>query len=278
MESFRDRVVVVTGASSGIGRATACAFAREGAHVHLVDIDEEGGAAALESVRRLGARGEFHRADCTSFEEISELSQRIFDVEHRVHVLMNNAGIGHSSSFDSLKIEDWRRVLDINLYGVIHGVQAFVPRMLEQGAPAHVVNTSSGLGLFAVPTLGPYVASKYAVVGLTESLHMELAPRGITFTALCPGIIDTDIVRRAQIGGDAKPLHQKAVDFYRNRGASPDRVAADVLKAIRKKRLIQPSPESQVLPGWLLRRVTASGFAKLTGLGLMRVLEKGARG
>jgi short-subunit dehydrogenase len=128
--------------------------------------------------------------------------------------------------------------------------------MLRQGRPAHVVNTASMAGLVASAELAPYCASKFGVVGLSEALNAELAPKGIHVTALCPGIIDTDIVRTATYRGEMAARADRVREFYRSRGAPPEVVAEAALRAIRKRRLIQPAPYSHVLPPWILKRVS----------------------
>ncbi len=266
---LQEKVAVVTGAASGIGRATALRFAKEGAHVHLADRDTDGLADAHQAVAALGRPAWTHLVDVTDPEQLENLAERVFDASGRVDVLMNNAGVAHAGTIESITLEQWDRVLKVNLYGVIHGIHAFLPRMLAQAQPSHIVNTASCLGLFAAPTVAPYCASKFAVVGLTESLAPELRLKGIYVHALCPGIIRTSIVARAPMGGAAHARHGEIQRFYERFGATPEEVAGDVLKAIHSRRVIQLSPSRQVLPLWLLKRI--SGTAQL---GLARALFK----
>src|SRR5439155_24363254 len=128
-----------------------------------------------------------------------------------VDVLQNNAGIGHAGDIEHTTVDDWRRVIEVSLLGVAYGVAAFVPRMLRQGRGAHIVNTASGLGLMPAARMAPYCASKFGVVGMSEALNAELAPRGIHVTALCPGVINTGIgpasvLRRSMAARQAQPL------------------------------------------------------------------------
>jgi NAD(P)-dependent dehydrogenase (short-subunit alcohol dehydrogenase family) len=146
--------------------------------------------------------------------------------------------------------------IGVNLLGVAYGVQAFVPRMLEQGHPATIVNTASMAGLFPVAKMAPYCASKFGIVGMSESLDAELRPRGIRVIALCPGIINTSIVRDGTLRGQLGADQQKIAAFYDKRGVSPDAVAADVLDAIARPRGIVISPPSQVLAPYLLHRLS----------------------
>ena len=153
-------------------------------------------------------------------------------------------------------IEDWQRVISVNMLGVAYGIQAFVPRMLEQGREASVINTASLAGINPAPKMGPYAASKWGIVGLTESLNIELAPLGIHMSAICPGIIDTNIIPTATVRGDLEGKHAKFNDFYATKGVSPDEVADAVLRAIEKHTLIVPVPRRQVQLPYLLHRLS----------------------
>ena len=194
MSEFSGKVVVVTGAGSGIGRATARLFGRLGAKLHVTDIDAEAAAAVATEIGN-GARA--HHVDSSDPAQLETLAQAVYDEDGAVDVLHNNAGIGHAADTDKTTVEDWQRVIGVNLLGVAYGVQAFVPRMRAQGRPAAIVNTASMAGLVAAPTMAPYSASKFGVVGMTESLDAELRPKGITVSAICPGIINTNITRTA---------------------------------------------------------------------------------
>ena len=250
------QIAVVTGAGSGIGRSTALLLGRLGAKVHVTDVDGERAEAVAAEITSAGGSAEAHRLDVTDAGAVDELAGRIFEADSGVDILHNNAGIGHTGYVEDTTLDDWRRVIEVNLMGTIHGVHSFVPRMLRQGRPAHIVNTASMAGLIASAELAPYTASKFAVVGLSEALNAELAPKGIRVTALCPGIIDTDIVRAATYGGEMADRAERVQRFYRERGASPEVVAEAVVRAVRRGRLIQPVPYSHVMPAWILKRVS----------------------
>ena len=252
MAEFSGKVVVVTGAGSGIGRATARLFGRLGARVHVADID----AASAEDAAAEVGDGVAHTVDCADPAAVEALAERVFAEGRGVDVLHNNAGIGHAGDVEQTTMEDWQRVIGVNLLGVAFGVQAFVPRLLEQGRPATIVNTASAAGLFAIPQMAPYCASKFGVVGLTESLSAELRGRGIRVCAVCPGVIDTPIVRNSILRGEPETRRQSIADFYDRRGTSPDEVAEAVLDAVRGGKLIRIVPRAEVGAPWALRRIS----------------------
>jgi NAD(P)-dependent dehydrogenase (short-subunit alcohol dehydrogenase family) len=274
VQDLAGKVVVITGAGSGIGRSTASLLARHGAKVHVADIDEATAQETVRAIEAAGGRGAAHALDVSDAAAVDAFAGRIFAEEGRVDVLHNNAGIGHAGDIASIAFEDWRRVIEVNLLGVAYGVQAFVPRMLEQGRPAAVVNTASQAGIVPAAKLAPYCASKYGVVGLTEALHAELSPQGIRVSAICPGIIDTAIVARSTMRGSVADKQANAVAFYAKRGASPDEVAEAVLATIRKHRLIVPVPRRQVTAPYLLHRLSPRLVQPLARAG-ERIISRG---
>ena len=253
---FRGKVVVITGAGSGIGRATALLFSRLGATVHLVDLDGARAETVRATIEREGGQAVAYAVDCTDPAAMEELAGQVFAEEGGVDVLYNNAGIGHAGDIEDTPLEDWQRVINVNLMSTVHGVHVFVPRLLKQGRPAHIINTASALGLFAVARTAPYSASKFAIVGLTEALDAELSGRGIRVSAICPGIIDTAIVRDGVMRGEMAEKAETTRAFYRNRGTSPEVVAKAVVATVRRPRLVVPVPRWQVTPAWMLKRAS----------------------
>jgi NAD(P)-dependent dehydrogenase (short-subunit alcohol dehydrogenase family) len=261
--NLRGKVAVVTGGGSGIGRATALLLAHHGAVVHLADLNAEGAGKAVREIEAAGGTATAHALDVSDPDAVEAFAEKIFAAEGHVDVLHNNAGIGFGGTIESTTIEDWQRVIGVNLLGVAYGIQAFVPRMLRQGRPASVVNTASQAGLTPSPKMAPYCASKYGVVGLTESLNAELSKRGLHFSAICPGIIDTPIIATGIMRGDVAEKQGKLTEFYDKRGVSPDEVAQAVLRAIEKHILIVPVPRRQVTAPYLLHRISPKLFQAL---------------
>jgi NAD(P)-dependent dehydrogenase (short-subunit alcohol dehydrogenase family) len=236
LESFKEKVAVVTGGGSGIGRALALGLAREGARVVLADLDE----AAMDGVAR-EARGHgvdvlAVRTDVTDLAQVQALADRAWTAFGAVHVLCNNAGVAAWGGLEKATHRDWQWVLGVNLWGVIHGVEAFVPRMIAGGQRGHIVNTASMAGLIASQGLGVYNTSKYAVVGLSETLAKDLKPYGIGVSVLCPMGVETRIresersrpsALRNEPGATETPVELIGPSL------TPDTVAGMVLDAVR---------------------------------------------
>jgi len=241
MESFRDRVAVVTGGGSGIGLALAEGFAREGARVVVADVEESAATAAVEGIRARGGEALALRVDVSDLGQVQALADRAFAHFGAVHVLCNNAGVALHGDLQDMTHRDWEWVLGVNLWGVIHGLEAFLPRMIAQGQPGHVVNTASMAGLIASQGLGVYNTTKYAVVGLSETLQKDLRGYGIGVSVLCPMGVKTAIRQSARNRPDglrnaAAPDSGGEVELI-GRYLEPAHVAERVLRAIVANRL-----------------------------------------
>jgi len=246
------KVAVVTGAGSGIGRAIAQALALNGARVHCADINGEAAAAVAAGL----PDAQEHTLDVSDAAAVGALADAVYERDRRVDLLFNNAGIGHAALMAETELADWRRLIDINLMGVVHGVHAFLPRMLKQSTPSRIVNTASGAGLFPHPRMATYTAVKHAVVGLSTSLAAELEDSKVGVTILCPGIINTAITHHIVTSGETSSYRAQAIAYYEKNGASPDRVAHDLLNDVRRNKLFCLSPRTQVGVGWLLYRMS----------------------
>jgi NAD(P)-dependent dehydrogenase (short-subunit alcohol dehydrogenase family) len=240
IESLRGRTAVVTGGASGIGRALVLALAREGARIVVADRDEAGMGDVVAAVRAGGGEAIAVSTDVADLGQVQALADRAFATFGKVHVLCNNAGVAVWGGLERATHRDWQWVLGVNLWGVIHGVEAFVPRMIAQQEPGHIVNTASMAGLIASQGLGVYNTSKYAVVGLSETLARDLRPYGIGVSVLCPMGVDTRIgdserSRPAALRNDAPPEGDPVTLIGRT--LAPETVAQMVLAAIRNNRL-----------------------------------------
>jgi len=234
------RVAVVTGGASGIGRAMAELFARERAKVVLADIDQHALAAVVQSIKTRGGEALGVPTDVTDLKSVQALAESAFKTFGKVNVLCNNAGVALWGGLETATHRDWQWVLGVNLWGVIHGLEAFVPRMIASKEPGHIVNTASMAGLIASRGLGVYNTSKYAVVGLSETLAKDLRAYGIGVSVLCPMGVATQIResarnRPADLENEA-PGVSEPVELI-GRTLAPAAVAETVLAAIRANRL-----------------------------------------
>jgi NAD(P)-dependent dehydrogenase (short-subunit alcohol dehydrogenase family)/pimeloyl-ACP methyl ester carboxylesterase len=249
--AFAGRLVLVTGAGSGIGRATALSFAEGGATVLAVDIDPSAAARTAELVDLVGGVGHALSADVSDVEAMEHLAKTVAEDHGVVDVLVNNAGIGLAGDFLDTTVEDWRRVLDVNLWGVIHGCRLFGRQMVERGQGGHIVNVASAAGIQPSKGLPAYSTSKAAVLMLSECLRADFAGAGIGVTAVCPGFINTNITRTTRFVGqtaeDDARMRARASDLYRRRGFGPERVADEILRAVRENRAVVPvAPEAKL--------------------------------
>ncbi|MEU1051604.1 SDR family oxidoreductase [Streptomyces sp. NPDC005876] len=250
-DRFGGQLVLVTGAGGGIGRATARAFAEAGARVVAVDRDGEAAARTAELARSSGAPAAWAETTDVSDEQAMEkLAEKVAAEYGVVDVLVNNAGIGLSGSFFDTTPEDWKKVLDVNLWGVIHGCRLFGGRMAERGQGGHIVNVASAAAYQTSRALPAYSTSKAAVLMLSECLRAELAGRGIGVTAVCPGLVDTGITSTAHFAGvdaeEERRLRRRTARLYGLRNYPPEKVARAILDAVVRDRAVVPvTPEAR---------------------------------
>ncbi|WP_055613975.1 SDR family oxidoreductase [Streptomyces phaeochromogenes] len=259
-DRFGGQLVLVTGAGSGIGRATAFAFAEAGARVVAVDRDAESAARTAELSRLIGAPQAWaETVDVSDEQAMEKLAEKVAAEYGVVDVLVNNAGIGLSGSFLDTTSEDWRNVLDVNLWGVIHGCRLFGKQMAERGQGGHIVNTASAAAYLPSRTLPAYSTSKAAVLMLSECLRAELAGQGIGVTAICPGFINTNITSTARFTGvdavEEKRRQKKSARLYGLRNYPPEKVAEAVLRAVVRNQAVVPVT-AEARGGRLMSRFT----------------------
>ncbi|MFF9285289.1 SDR family oxidoreductase [Streptomyces griseosporeus] len=250
-DRFGGQLVLVTGAGSGIGRATAFAFAEAGARVVAVDRDPEGAARTAELARLLGAPEAWaETVDVADEQAMEKLAEKVRTELGVVDVLVNNAGIGLSGGFFDTTTDDWRAVLDVNLWGVIHGCRLFGRQMSERGQGGHIVNIASAAAFQPSRTLPAYSTSKAAVLMLSECLRAELAGEDIGVTAICPGLVNTNITSTARFAGvdpeEEARRQKRTARLYGLRNYPPEKVADAVLRAVVRDEAVVPvTPEAR---------------------------------
>ncbi|MCL4505788.1 MAG: SDR family NAD(P)-dependent oxidoreductase [Chloroflexi bacterium] len=245
MQEFKDKVAVITGAGSGIGRALAARCAHEGMRVVAADVNEHDLNGTVQALRDAGGDAVAVRTDVSKLADVEALAQQTLDAYGAAHVLMNVAGVlGMGTTIWETPLADWEWVLGVNLWGTIHTIRVFVPLMLAQDTECYIVNTASMVGLVSDNPFAPYQVSKYAVVGLAENLYHSLARQDgkIRTSVLCPGLVNTQIMdaeRYARAEQQDAPLEREAI--MRNMrqaaasGMSPEEVAELVFRAIRRE-------------------------------------------
>lgn len=266
---FEGRLVVVTGAGSGIGNATARAFAAQGADLVLADIDADALEGVARQVSRAGGQAAPYRVDVGDAEAMAEFAAAV-RAEHGVaDIVVNNAGIGLAGSFLDTGTAEWERVLDVNLWGVIHGCRLFGSQLVERGEGGHIVNVASMAAYLPTKVLPAYSATKAAVLTLSECLRAEFAAHGVGVSAICPGMVRTNIAGTTTFAGaDEREQRARRADgarLFARRGFPAERVARDIMRAVERDSALVPStPEakaalvlSRLTPG-LLRAAARS--------------------
>jgi NAD(P)-dependent dehydrogenase (short-subunit alcohol dehydrogenase family) len=240
---FRGKSAIVTGAASGIGRSLAIQLAASGASVVLADVNEEGARAVAESIVGAGHRARHAPLDVTDFAAVERLVADVAREHGRLDYMFNNAGILIGGPVESMTAEHWRRIVDVNLLGVIHGVRAAYPRMVSQGT-GHIVNTASLAGIAPSPWIAAYSMTKHAVLGLSASLWGEAFDKGVCVSAACPGFIDTGIFRAATYLSSGP---RSLFDVIGIKPTPADACARAILRGVaRKKPIILVTPETRL--------------------------------
>ena len=255
MDSFNDKGAVITGGASGIGLAVAKQLGARGARLVLADIEQAPLDAAVDAFRTAGVDAHRVICDVRSLDQVNSLAEAAFAAVGGVHLVFNNAGIAIGGPVAEMSHDDWRWVIDVDLWGPIHGVEAFLPRMIEQREGGHMLFTASFAGLVPNVGLGPYCVAKYGVVALAEVLKRELREHGIGVSVLCPMRVGTNIGhsernRAAEYGGPSDgslvPDQDESNDQLAGRVLDVDDVAALTVAAVIADRLyVLPHEESR---------------------------------
>jgi NAD(P)-dependent dehydrogenase (short-subunit alcohol dehydrogenase family) len=248
--TLRGKKCFVTGAASGIGRATAVAAAAQGATLFLTDIDAEGLAGTVATICAAGGSVGSHRAlDIVDFDAVRSFADRIHEETGSLDVVMNIAGISVWGAVEDLEHRHWRKAVEVDLMGPIHVIESFVPQMVRAGRGGHLVNVSSAAGLFGLPAHAAYSAAKFGLRGISEVLRFDLEPHGIFVSLVCPGAVNTGLVETLEIVGVklSESVLQRMRANFRRRAVTPEVAASAILRGIeRKEYLVFTSPDVRV--------------------------------
>ncbi len=247
MKELKNKNCLITGAASGIGRSFALELAKEGMKLYITDINMEGLEKVKNEVEELGIKVYSGKCDVSKFENFETIAKNFYSKLGDVDLLINNAGIAIAGGIKNLEIEDWKRVLDVNLMSIIYSLKVFTPRMLERGS-GHIVNVSSGSGLFGSTEPLPYITSKFAVVGLSEAIFSRFKNLGINVSVIVPTIISTNIWNTSTIKSSPKLLkdfgkekidkvYDELTEGLSKLGMSSDRAVRKYIRGIKKNQL-----------------------------------------
>jgi NAD(P)-dependent dehydrogenase (short-subunit alcohol dehydrogenase family) len=254
---LRGKRCLVTGAASGIGRATAIAAAGQRAELFLTDRNGEGLERVAAEIRDAGGTvSHLATFDLVDHEAVVAFAGEVHAIAPSMDVVMNIAGISTWGRIEQLEHEHWRRTIEINLMGPISVLECFVPPMIEAGRGGHVVNVSSVAGLFGLPWHAPYSASKFGLRGVSEVLRFDLRKHGIGVSLVCPGAVKTPLVGTVEIVGVDRdnPKMRRLIALFERRAVSPEKVAEKILKGIERNRyMVFTSPDGRFLH-WLQRK------------------------
>lgn len=257
VESFVGKRCLITGAASGIGRATALAAGARGAELFLTDRDGEGLERVTAEIRAAGGTvTHFATADVADHEAVVALAAEVHALAPSMDVVMNVAGISTWGRIEQLEHEHWRRTIDIDLIGPISVLECFVPPMIEAGRGGHIVNVSSVAGLFGLPWHAPYSAAKFGLRGVSEVLRFDLRKHGIGVSLVCPGAVKTPLVGTVEIVGIDResPKVRKLIALFERRAVTPESVAEKIVEATERNRyMVFTSPDGRILH-WIQRK------------------------
>ncbi|MEE2061170.1 SDR family NAD(P)-dependent oxidoreductase [Rhodococcus artemisiae] len=275
MSEFTGRVVVITGAGSGIGRALALDLAAKGARLALSDVDTVGLEETARLARDLGAEVQAEPLDVTQREKVMDYADKVAEHFGVVNQVYNNAGVAYHGEFERTEFKDFERVVDVDFWGVVNGTKAFLPHLIASG-DGHLINVSSLFGLLSIPGQSAYNAAKFAVRGFTESLRQEMlvAKHPVQVTCVHPGGIKTAIARNAAVpDGDDQVSFAQFFDSKLAR-TTPEDAAATIVRGVRKnKGRVLIGADAKLLDGWV--RLVGPSYQRVVAFVTARVLPKG---
>ena len=270
MKILKDKVAVVTGAGSGIGRATAIALAKEGCHLALADINQEGMDATAADLESSEGKVSQHKIDVASKKEMGRFVEEVIAHHGQVHIIVNNAGVSVFGDFIEQSVEDIEWVLGTNLWGVIYGCKLFLPHLMKE-EEGHIVNVSSSSGIFPTPKMSTYTTSKFAIRGLSETIRLELAKYNIGVTSVHPGMIKTNIPHATKYQEKDRKKQETGAAMFSRFGHPPEKAADKIVKGIKNNsQRVLIGPEAYVLD--MLKRAFPVGSDYLNGH-LSRLLD-----
>ncbi len=258
MKVFKNKKCLITGAASGIGRATALAMGHLGAHLFLTDINEKGLKEMCQMIEKKGGKVSKYKVfDISKYDQVKSFADEIHREFGPMDIVMNIAGISVWGTVDQLTHEHWNAVINVDLWGPIHGIECFVPEMIRAGKGGHVVTVSSSAGLIALPWHAAYSAAKWGILGACEVLRYDLMQHDIGVTVVCPGAVETPLKHTVEIVGvdrthpEAKKLEEK----FSKRAVTPEKVAQLIIKAVKKNKFLVLTSFDIKLLYWLKRRM-----------------------
>lgn len=227
---FKDRWVLVTGAAAGIGFCAAIRYAKGGANIILTDFNEGALDDARKKIEAVGAQCLTYVCDVSSVESVQACADAVHEKVPAVDVLLNNAGMYYLGGFIETPIEVWQRMYQVNVMGIVNMIRAFLPAMKQAGGKREIINVASAASWFPAPNAAAYGMSKHAVLGLSETLAMELGNSNVKVMIVCPGIINTALLQKSNTGSNITERQlQTQKDYYLNEGCSPDVVAQGIV-------------------------------------------------
>jgi short-subunit dehydrogenase len=237
MKSFEDKVAVITGGGSGIGQALAFQLARKGCNLALVDVNRKGMQETRDQLSNKEVEVSLHVADVSNEQVMAKLAEDVAATHGKINLLFNNAGITYAKTFEGHSLDDWRRIIGINIWGVIYGCHFFLPHLKHQAGEAHIVNLSSMVAFMGPPQQSSYSLTKSAIKGFSESLWAELHGEGIGLTVVHPGAIRTHIMDEALKSAENKDGFARTKAMVDKMAMPVDKAAKKILKAVRQDKM-----------------------------------------
>ncbi len=265
------RNAIVTGAGSGLGRAIALRLARDGWQIAVADVDQRGAKATLEQVVAAGGGGRVESLDVTQIDQWAALRERLESDWSHLDLLVNNAGVGGSGEVGTFSIDDWRWLMDVNLFGGIYGCHAMVDWLKQNDHGAHILNTASFAAIGSAPSMAAYNISKAGMISLSETLFTELRPYRVGVSVLCPTFFQTNLMETGRFSNDAQ--REVGADYMRRARFTADDVAEAAVRAVYRRRLyVVMGRKARIY--WRIKRLFPMLFLRTVSRGYLRKLKK----